>query len=1023
MGVEYLLFGQVRAARDGQEVDLGPVQQRCLAAILLTEARHVVSVDAIIDALWPGEPPDRALETVRVYVSRLRKVIELDPRDPKVLVTTGSGYVLNVADGMIDLRRFEAAVTETTANSSNDDRHKDLERSKEALGLWSDAPMADLPSLPFVIAERRRLEGQRVDLIEQWAEWELEVGDSAAVVEPLAREVELHPHRERLWALLVTGLARSGRQTDALRTAAEARQRLNKVGLEPGLELSEAEQAVYETHGEELIFEIPVPVDSFVGRAAELVSVRTILGRSRLTTLTGASGIGKTRLALEAARMLAADTGIEAGFVDLAPVTDGDRVAATIVDSLGLATDVEDHIQLLCDRLTPISALLVIDNAEHLAEDTAVVVMRLIESCPTLTMLVTSRETLHVPGESVHSVSPLLVPDTDEASLEDLYENDGVQLFVARASAADSGFTIDASNVTDVASVVKRLDGVPLAIEFAAARVRTLSPKELSERMDDVFAALGVGQRTILPRHRTLRTAMDWSYRLLDDSEQRLFRNLSVFRGGFAIDTVEALRQRLEGLGESGLDLLGHLVDASMVFPKEEGRFSMLEPVRQYGVALLEELDEIHEASARHAAIYRDLFHLPPDTLAFHSGLDPDMLPKFEAEVDNVRAALRWSVDHDPATAVDLGSSAGDLFQDTGDLPESKRWLDEVWESATEPSIELARVLDRLTFLTHVIDGAERAQLIVEELSSVAEALDSEPWRARVLSRRADLAWFRDDYSTAVTYATEAAARLRRLDHPETWRTLNNIAVAHLDAGNYDEVVAVGDEMISEGERSGAVYAVVQGYAGKALASVLQNAPDVAEPFLSEASEWQGDRPYAALALIAGYIALAREELDRARELAFEAVTEGRKSRQPDFLYRGLLVAALIELRGNNTALARRHLVEGLTGAKRTGFRNFERLYLGPFAVAIARHHPEVATRLAAATDAIHERRGVKMAPLHAQPVEEAVRWLRDESNTDHFETAWQEGIEMTLDEAAGLALDPGQAERGTTSQKRGGER
>jgi predicted ATPase len=388
---------------------------------------------------------------------------------------------------------------------------------------------------------------------------------------------------------------------------------------------------------------LPSELSSFVGREKELSEVKRLLADTRLLTLTGSGGCGKTRLALAAATDLLEEFEEGVWMVELAPLADPALVPQAVASTLGVREQPgRSPTETLSDYLSSKQVLLVLDNCEHLIEACAVLAEALLHSCPELRILATSREALGITGEVAWLVPSLSLPDLRHLpEIESLPRYESARLFVERTTAVKPTFALTERNATAVAQVCYRLDGIPLAIELAAARAKVLSVEQISERLDDCFRLLAAGSRTAMPRHRTLHATMDWSHDLLPDEEQTLFRRLSVFAGGFTLEAAESVCAGKDLQRDEVLELLSHLVDKSLVAVWEkdgETRYRLLETVRQYGREKLSESGEEGHLWERHAGYY----------LALAAKAEPELkgagqvewLQRFEWEHDNLRAAI-----------------------------------------------------------------------------------------------------------------------------------------------------------------------------------------------------------------------------------------------------------------------------------------------------------------------------------------------------------------------------------------------
>ena len=426
---------------------------------------------------------------------------------------------------------------------------------------------------------------------------------------------------------------------------------------------------------------LPLELSSFVGREKELAEVKRLLENNRLLTLTGSGGCGKTRLALAAASELVEGFQDGVWMVELAPLADPSLVAHAVGSTLGVREQPgRSPTETLSDYLESKKVLLVLDNCEHLIEGCAELAEALLRSCPELRVLATSREALGITGEVAWPVPSLSLPDVRRLpAIESLPRYESARLFVERAAAVKPTFALTEHNAPAVAQVCYRLDGIPLAIELAAARTKVLSVEEISERLDDSFGLLADGGRTALPRQRTLHATMDWSHELLGREERALFRRLSVFAGGFSLEAAESVCAGEDFESDEVLGLLSHLVDKSLIVAREAGgetRYRLLETVRQYGREKLGGSREESEAGRRHADFFGGFAKEAEREL---NGPDQARwLTRLEIEHDNIRAALSWSLGKggDPGLGVRLATALTDFWFARGYLSEGRRWLE-----------------------------------------------------------------------------------------------------------------------------------------------------------------------------------------------------------------------------------------------------------------------------------------------------------------------------------------------------------
>jgi len=469
---------------------------------------------------------------------------------------------------------------------------------------------------------------------------------------------------------------------------------------------------------------LPLELSSFIGRTRELAELGALLPQTRLLTLTGAGGSGKSRLAMELVRTLA-ERGLEGIWVELAGIEEPGTLARAVLDAFGVHEDVGGRDpEALVGYLRGRSALLVLDNCEHLVDACAELVVTLLRGCPGIRVLATSREALGVKGERAWLVPPLSLP-ADGTSLEALRSSEAASLFEERARDVTGSFRLDDGNAPAVAEICRRLDGIPLAIELAAARVKVLSPQQIQERLDDAFRLLSSDDRSFIPRHRTLRAAMDWSHDLLRENARILLRRLSVFRGGFTLGGAERVGAGGAIPEEEVLDLVAHLVDRSLIVVREHGgeaRYRLLETVRQYASQRLVESGEETEVRRLHARQVLDMIRTAEPHLtgrerkAWVEGLQP--------ETENIREALSWSREHDPSLHVELVARLWWFFYSTQHWLEAGRWLEGAvgLPTAVEPSRTRGALLFAVGALAALQGRAEKARIFLGEAVELATA-------------------------------------------------------------------------------------------------------------------------------------------------------------------------------------------------------------------------------------------------------------------------------------------------------------
>ncbi|MFQ3556821.1 BTAD domain-containing putative transcriptional regulator [Streptomyces gramineus] len=632
--MRYRILGVTRATDEqGTPIPVGGPRLRALLTVLALHPHRTLTAETLIQEVWAADddPPQDAPAALQALVGRLRRVLGRDS-----ISSASGGYRLEATEDDVDLHVFERRVREGAAAADPATTHRLL---TDALALWSGPALADLPDRTAAAA---RPEALRLEATRTRADAALRLGRACDAVPELTALTAAHPYDETLHALLIRALRDAGRPADALAAYETARRTLAEgLGTDPGAEL----RALHAS----LLKQEPAPPDppplaprtgnlrprltSFVGREPELDAVRSELRGARLVTLTGPGGSGKTRLAEEAAAGLP-----QAWLVELAPLDRPEAVPGAVVSALGLRETVlltnelappqADPTALLIEYCARRSLLLILDNCEHVIEAAAALAETLLTHCPDLTILATSREPLGVPGESVRPVEPL-APEQAH------------RLFEERAAVARPGAPGDRTAVDEIC---RRLDGLPLAIELAAARLRLLTPRQIADRLDDRFRLLTSGSRTVLPRQQTLRAVVDWSWDLLDEGERTVLREVSVFAGGWDLTAAEAV------CTGPVADLVGALVDKSLVVAAPDGpdgtggmRYRMLETIHEYAVERAAEVPGLRAAAERrHGTWVRALLEEADPKL--RSGEQLPWIRRLETDLDNIRAALDRAV-------------------------------------------------------------------------------------------------------------------------------------------------------------------------------------------------------------------------------------------------------------------------------------------------------------------------------------------------------------------------------------------
>ena len=755
--VDFGVLGPLEAHADRELLGLGPPKQRALLTQLLVRANEAVPVERLIDELWPEDPPASARHAVQVYVSRLRDALG----DRERIVAQSRSYRLRAEPEEVDLARFRALLAEGKS-VSNKEPERAAELLREALALWRGRALADLDGEAGVRDVVLELEELKQEGLELLMDAELAAGKSSELIPEIERLIAEYPAAERLRTQLMLALYCSGRQQDALDAYQRAREALlHELGLEPSPKLKQLEQAILRQDAS-LIVEpaelrarkhLPAQPNAFIGRQRELEALVELVasGGVRLVTLTGTGGIGKTRLAIAAAERLAASFRDGVWFVDIAPLSNHALVVPTIAQTLGVAAGPGETLEgALADHLRDRELLLLVDNFEHMLE-AATALSALLREAPRLKLFVTSRRSLRLYGEHEFEVPALELPEIggapDGAVLECC---ESVALFLARARAVRPKFKLASRTAEIVAETCVRLDGLPLAIELAAARLRTLSPDELHRQLATRFDLLSTGLRDVPARHQTMRATIGWSYELLDGHAKQLFAGLSVFAGTFS-------RVAAQDVCEADGKWLAALVDLNLLKAIGDDRFLMLETIREFAADLAKSETDRAVLRRRHAEYYRVLVEAAEPQL--EAGPDQrSWLDALESERDNLRLAIEyWRTSDEPERELRFVSASWRFWWLHGYVAEVRRALDHALTRVSEPGAREPGALEAASYLAYLQGDFERADRMARELEAAGRRAADAVSTARGLHPRAVIALQRGDFTAARMLEQEAA--------------------------------------------------------------------------------------------------------------------------------------------------------------------------------------------------------------------------------------------------------------------------
>ena len=1074
------LFGQLSLTCDDSPLPLTSARLQSLLAYLLLHRSTPQARSHLAFVLWPDSSEARARSSLRFLLHQLRHTLPdatlyLEISDQTVQWRAGAPFSL-------DVLAFERALS-LAAESQPGDQRAMLE---QAVALYTDDLVVSCYD-EWVFPERERLRQRFLAALEQLISLCEQSADYRDAMTYAQRLLRFDPLHEETYRRLMQLHAASGDRVGALRvyhTCVATLRRELDVGpnsatraayerlMRPPPQATAPRTQAAPKISRGLPNNLPLQLTSFVGRTHDRSQLQGLLAQARLLTLTGAGGVGKTRLALEVAVQLAhspsgEDQPVADGvwWIDLAAL----REPAFVTHVASAALDVREQpgkplLESLVDYLRDKAALLVLDNCEHLIGACAQLVTTLLSRCPRVRILATSREVLNVAGEQTYTLAPLSLPDGYSVAasagvsrpgqgqavpLQDAVQSDAIELFVERAVVALPTFRLTAQNAAGVAQICRRLDGIPLGIELAAARLKLLSVEHLAARLNESLDLLTSGSRSALPRHRTLRAAIDWSYSLLAETERALFRRLAVFRGGFTLQAAEAVCAG----GLDVLELLSHLVDKSLVVADVadgEIRHRLLETIHDFARERLEESGEETAQRGRHLGWCLELVREAEPH--FYAGEQRAWFTHVEREHDNLRAALAWSLEHDVQAGLQLAGLLSRFWFVRGYWHEGRQWLAQLLArpAAAERTVARARSLCGAGSLALRLADQAAAQALFEEGLSIAEEAGARRVAAQALDSLGLIAQQRGELARARTLKTEGLTLYRTLD--DTWGTagslysLGHIALLEADYAGarafYEESLrlrrAIGDRigmayalnnlgnvaghqaepeqarayyeeslalMREVGDRSGIGGAILNlGRVALSLGDLAAARPQIAES-LRLARETD-NRPLEAHALSdLGEIERGEGHYAQAQQLFTQCLAllrEAGSHSETAFTLQSLGQVALAQ---GDVPQALRHFRESLCMLQSGGrTQNILLCLTGVGAAATRAGEPLRGARLLAACQAQHEALGMRMDYLDRLVFERSVALLRAQLDQGIFDGVWAEGCTLTLEQAVAEA-------------------
>jgi predicted ATPase/DNA-binding SARP family transcriptional activator len=833
------ILGPIEVSAGDEQIVLGGPKQRTVLAVLAIRHGQVVSSDELIEAVWGNDLPSNPLNTLQYQIAQLRKLFEDDPSKPTRLVTRSPGYLLASGTTTLDASRFEALIAKARVAFGESDTATAGSLVDAALSLWRGEALADFRYEEFAQGDAARLDDSHLAAEELGIDIALSDGHHREQIPNLSQLTIDHPLREGIWMRQMIALYRDAQQTEALRAYQRAKEALGDVGVEPSAELRSLEQRIIDQDpgldGPPRRVRPPPnnlvsPPNALIGRADSVSDVLARLRTSRFVTLSGPGGSGKTRLAIEVADQSLDRFPDGVWFVPLDQIDEPSLLPSFVGEIVGMRelpdADVVDNLVAMVgsDRV-----LLIFDNAEHIAAAAADLIAKLLAQCSNLKVIATSQARLDIQGEVVVEVAPLTLPG-GTTSIYDRFEDvDAVALFADRSAAAGADIeNWDEDAFAAAANIVAALDGMPLAIELAAARTRSMSLREVADGLSDRFELLNRGPRDAPSRQRTLAGTMEWSVGLLNPNERSALQQLSVCAGDFDI----AAASTITGFSlQRTRDALALFVDRSLLRRAEDvagaARYTMLETLRHYGIQTMT-ATETTQARDVHLRTYASF--VEQAAIGICGPEQNAWLARFDADYANIRAALAWSLEsRDLDTGMLLGSRLGRYWDWKGHLKEASEWLTRLSEADAAYRPGRIAVLTWRSYLAWEFGNTETAQDLSDAAAATAAAEGDPVERALALSTRALIA-----RSTGrLDAAREASAEVISLgdDHGDEWMAAwaaSTLATIALAAGDAATAAKHSLDTVARFERLGDSRGAGWGYTTLAQAALMQGELDSA---------------------------------------------------------------------------------------------------------------------------------------------------------------------------------------------------
>jgi len=987
-------------------------QGRLVLAYLLCERHRSVPREELAGLLWGEQLPASWALSLSAIVSKLRRLFTEAGLDG--VATLASAF------GSYRLRLPDETWVDWDAAASSVERAEQALRDGAVEAALEAATVAEViagrgfltEDCPWVDAQRVRLHDLHARAVRACCEAHLLAGDRGRAVEAARRAIELDDLQESGYRLLMRALAAAGERGEALRVWDRCRGMLaDELGIDPAPE----SEAVYlsilcselpdgdRSAADRPTHNLPTFRTSLIGREADCKSLASLMRERRLVTITGSGGVGKTRLAVEFARELVDEIAGGVAFVDLLEAEAASEVPAAFARAVDVTSvgDIDD-LTAVCTRLRSREVCLLVDNCEHVLDAAATAVEAILDACSGVTLLATSRVPLGVPGEQLYRLAPLPAPAMDDGDEVSIAGFEAVQLFDDRIRLGLADFALR-EVLGDAAAICRRLDGVPLAIELAAARVRTLGVAEVARRLDDRFRLLS---RSGAGGHRgkdSMRSVIAWSYDLLSEDDQRCFRSLAVFVDGFTLDAADAV------VGGDAADTVGRLVDHCLVEfgDSRPGRYRMLDSIRAFASGALVERDEVEQAAQAHCDFFVSLIGRGSAALGGREQLD--WLERVAPEHPNVNAALSFAHERGQAALlVRLAVAMREFWEFAGRYRDAERWLRVATEAYVERNADRARALAAAAATAHVLGDEDGARALGREALALGEQLGNELVVSEACVALSRTAVLGGDFPTALALARrgiEAAERAgawrAAVEAKRTLGLVHSIAGDQEPAGLYEEIAAV---CAAHGDISGLATAL----ANLGVGMIEVERIDEGRAYLTQALELHrkvGHRFALAMCLgNLGYAALVAGDLDEARLRNEEALAIAEDTGHAISVTFVLINLAETALVAGDHVTAQRRYDECLSLARQLG--QLDRICLsadGLGALALADGHAAQAVRLLSAAAAARDRQGITLEHRYQIANERVLVECREQLGAIEFSARWTAGRTLDLFDPATL--------------------